>query len=299
VRGRAFKLRAGGLAPIALTITAPNDLAQQVPGKSTWWSFDLRTALDTGAPGTFAGHFPRWDETGCLIEIYDDADPTNWDAAKVVFGGGEDQIDDITGASKRNLTEIYDLIAGSNIWSCLVGVNYTDTGAVATDQITFTPWLLKGEQSIEDRFLRSSTVEVYAIDGANLLFTLTDTDTYLSTTLTAAVNDSDTVLPVVSSAGVAAGDFLAIEDEIVVVTNVPTGTSIAVTRAQLGTTAVAHNSGALITRSGADERGVFRMVKTGTSLLVPGNTYTVKVVIGYKAQTYTSSHQIIFLLNDV
>jgi hypothetical protein len=297
VRARAYRLRSGGLAPVALTISAPNDAAVAVPTKARWFSFDVRQGLNATTPGSFDTEFPQWDERGCLIEVYDDADVDNWDVAKVVFGGGEDQIDAITGADHRNLSDIYDLLTGSNVWMCLTGYNYTDTGAQATDTLEFAPFLLKGGQQVVDRFLRGATVAVYEVDGASALFTITDA--HLETSLTTAVNAGNTSLEVVSTAGFQGGDVIALDDELVTVTSVVDGTHLAVARGSLATVPASHTAGTAVTRSAADARGIFKCQKVGTAAMTVGNQYTVKVSIGYKNEVFTSTHQFTFVANDV
>lgn len=297
VRASAMKLRAGGLTPAALTISAPNDVAQAVGGESKWFTFDVRYALEQTAAGSFATNFPRWEENGCLVKIYDDGDPDNFDVAKVTFGGGEDQIDDITGADHRDLTQIFDAISGSAVWSCLTGYNYVDTGAQATDTLEFTPFLLRGDQQLLDDFLRGASVSVFNVDGSSPLFTIGDAA--LLTSLTAGINASATTLQLADTTGLNANEILAIEDELVQIVSVDSGTDITATRGYAGTTAVAHGNGVEVSRSAADDRGIFHCTKVNTTALVVGNVYTVKIDITYKAKTYTSTHQFTFLLNNV
>jgi hypothetical protein len=297
VKATAMKLRAGALAPAALTISAPNDVAQGVSGESKWFTFDVRHALEQTAAGSFAANFPRWEENGCLIKIYDDGDPDNFDVAKVTFGGGEDQIDEITGADHRDLTQIFDALGNSNVWSCLTGYNYVDTGAQATDTLEFTPFLLRGDQQLVDDFLRGASVSVFAVDGAAPLFTIGDAA--VLTTLAAGVSAGATTLALASTTGLAANQVAAIEDELVEIVSVDSATDVTVVRGHLGTTAVAHGSGVEFSRGAADDRGIFHCSKVNTTALVVGNVYTVKIDIGYKNKTYTSTHQFTFLLNNV
>lgn len=298
IRARAYKLRPGGLAPLALTISAANDVAVDaaVPGINAW-AFDVRHAMEQTAAGSFATAFPQWEEHGCLVVLYDDADAESWDAAKITFGGGEDQIDEIRGADRRNLTEIFDAITGANVYSCLTGYNYIDSGAQATDTLQFAPFLLKGDQQVNDRFLRSAVVSVYAVDGAAPLFTINDLA--LETSLTGSVTAGDAILPVADSSGFAVNDVVALENELVEVLAVPNGTSLQVARGHLGTTAAAHGSGVDVVRSAADGRGIFHVQKVDTSSMTVGNQYTVKITIGYQDRTYTSTHQFTFVMNDV
>lgn len=73
------------------------------------------------------------------------------------------------------------------------------------------------------------------------------TGTALQTTINegAEYSDSDTTLTVTSASGIVATDTLLIEEEILLVTNVSSA-NLTVTRAQSGTTAVAHANGTTV-----------------------------------------------------
>jgi hypothetical protein len=261
------------------------------------FTFDLAAALEAESAGSFATTFPRWNENAALFEFYDDGEPDNIDVCKIVFGGGEDQIDDITGADHRNLTDVYDTLVNRAVWTVRTGYNYVDTGAQATDTIVFTPFLQRGNQAITDRFLHSATVAVYAINGSTPLYTASDAA--LTTTLTGSVSTGDTVITVASTAGLVNADVLAVGDELLTVVSVNSGTQLTVARGALGTAAAAHSNGDELYRSAADAQGVFLCSRVNTSVLMFGQSYTLLASIRQGAETYTSSHTFQFVENDV
>lgn len=298
VRAQVWKLTIGGAALQAVALTPPFDICVGVSGQNRFWKFDVQHAVDQGgaAPGNFAALFPRWEEHGVLIKIYDSADATNnFDVAKLVFGGGEDQIDAITGADHRDLTQIFNEVSGGGVLAtCMLSFKYLFTGTRATDVLTFYPFLLLNGQVVVDEFLRTARVDIYAVNGVSPLFTVADGST--ETTLTAGIGVGQTTFSVASTAGFAAGDTLAIGDELVVVNGTPPGpTTLNVTRSL----AVTHDNGSAIWLSGADQRGVFEAARTDTNILVFGNNYTAKVTIGYKQLSYVSTHQFLFVANSV
>jgi hypothetical protein len=66
----------------------------------------------------------------------------------------------------------------------------------------------------------------------------------VQSTLSAGINNATTSIPVVSGANIANGNYIQIDSEILLVTAGGGTNSLTATRAQLGSTAVAHNSGA-------------------------------------------------------
>jgi hypothetical protein len=297
VRARAWKLRAGGLSPTSLTLSDPNDLCQTIPGTTKKFSFDIAAAMEAEAVGSFASNFPQWAENAVLIEIYDDGNADNIDEAKIVFGGGEDQIDEITGPDHLNLGDLFAQIAGKNVWSVLVGYDYDDTGDQSTDVLTFTPFLQKSAQAISDRFLKSASISVYAIDGSTPL--VTAADNALSMTISPGLGAGDGTVTVDDTTGVQVNDVLAIDDELVQVTSVDSSTVLSIDRGFDGTSAAAHGDGSELYRSAADAQGVFRCQITNTTSLTVGDNYSLSVSITYKDQSYTGLHQFLFELNDV
>lgn len=300
VRAQVWKLMPGGAPAQLIALSAPFDLCVATAGQNRFWTFDVKHAIDQGggAPGNFDALFPHWEEHALLVKVYDSADAsTNFDVAKLVFGGGEDQIDGITGSAHRNLTEIFDSITGGGVVAaCLLSFKYVDTGVRATDELYFYPFLLLNGQQVADRFLRTARVDIYDVNGVNPLFTVADGS--VETTITASIGDAQTVIPVLTTAGFNAGDVLAIDDELVTVNGTPPGpTTLNVIRSP--TTAAAHSNGAAIWKSGADPRGVFECIRTDTNILVYGQNYTAKVTVGYKQLQYVSTHQFLFLQNSV
>jgi hypothetical protein len=71
-------------------------------------------------------------------------------------------------------------------------------------------------------------------------------DISASTTLSAGINNSTTSIPVTSGTGFANGDYIQIDSEILHITAGGGTATLTATRAQLGTTAVAHSSGATV-----------------------------------------------------
>lgn len=299
VRAVVWKLIPGGAPAQLIALSAPFDLCVATGGQNRFWTFDVRHAVDQGggAPGNFDALFPRWEEHAVLIKVYDSADPSaNFDVAKLVFGGDQDQVDGITGSDHRNLTEIFNSISGGGVVAaCLLSFKYVNTGLRATDQLYFYPFLLLNGQQVSDRFLRTARVDIYDVNIVSPLFTISDGS--VETTLTASVSDAQTVFTVASTSGFSNGDVLALDDELVTVNGVPPGpTTLNVTRSL--TAAAAHSNGAAIWKSGADGRGVFECIRTNTNILVYGQNYTAKVTIGYKQLQYVSTHQFLFLQND-
>ena len=239
---------------------------------------------------------PRWHENAAVIEFYDDGEPTVIDLCKIVIGGGEDQIDSITGPDHINLGDVYTAISGSSIWTARTGFNYTDTDDQSTDTISFTPFLQRGSEAVVDGFLHSATIGVYAVDGG-LLYDATDQA--LSTTVTGGLTLGGTTLVVADTSGYNAGDTIASGEELISITTVDSGTQLTVTRGTNGTIAAAHGDGEEVYRGAADSQGVFLCEKLGTSAMSFGSTYTLLVTITYRDESYTSSHSFSFVENDV
>lgn len=296
-RAKVWKLLAGNVAPSSITLSAANDQLVAIPGVPRMFVFDLHAAMEAESSGSFAATFPRWTENAALFEFYDDAEPENIDVAKITFGGGEDQIDEITGPDHRNLTEIYDALLNRAVWTVRTGYNYVDTGSQVTDTISFTPFLQRGNQAVTDRFLRSASVSVYNINGSTPLYTAQDDA--LTTTLSSAVAPGDAVWSVASTAGLAPTEILAIGGELVTIVSVDSGTQLTVTRASAGTSAESHGIGAEAWRSAADTQGVFLCSKIDTSALTYGQSYTLLATITHAGVSYTSSHTFQFVQNDV
>lgn len=299
VRCRVWRLRHDGNAALSISLGS-NDLPQALTNQARVWTFDPAYAIEQqGGSGAFNNEFPFYDENGMLVQFYDDTDPDNTDWCKLVFGGGEDEIDFIGGADKRNLTEIYNAIIGSGaLAASLLGFEYDDTGSQNTDTLIFHPFLLINGQVIEDAFLHSAVVEVFEVDGSSALFTVTDPPNWQDS-LQAAVNATTTSFIVVNTTGLASGHILAVGDELVEVVNVVSATELQVARGAGGTTAQSHSSAAEIWRSGSDARGVFSAAKTDTTDLIYNRSYTAKVRIRWKAIEYVTTHQFLFRENDV
>jgi hypothetical protein len=300
VRCAAFKLLPDNSAPAVLALGAFN-AAVAVPGESRVFRFDPAWAYESNnGAGSFNAQFPFYDEHALLIKFYDDADPSvNADWSKLVFGGGEDEIDFIGGTDKRDLTEIYNAIMGSGaLAAALLGFEYIDTNNQATDTLIFHPFLLINGQVVQGPFLHTASVGVYEVDGTAPLFTVTDTPPYAST-LSSAVNAVVTVFNLPSTVGLVAGQILAVDDELVQIVSVDNATQITVTRGVQSTTPAAHSMGAEIWRSGADGRGIFSASKVDTSALIYNRSYTARVTIRWKTIEYVSTHQFLFRENDI
>lgn len=299
VRARVLKLLAGGLTGEALDITGYETCTPQPLLRC--YSIDIGYAYEqANGAGTFATKFPPYEEHALLIEIYDDANADNRDINKLVFGGGEDQVDAITGDDHRDLTSIYNRLGSSTVSMCLLGFEYTDTGVPANDLIGFYPSLQVNGAAITDKFLHHATVELYEVDGVSPIFVGTDTPLY-SQLLSAPLGSSAGAvqLTIASTTGLSAGKILACDNELMTVVTVDSPTLVTVTRASLGTTRAYHSAGAEVWITGADSRGIFKVVKTGASDLVFETNYTVKVSITWKGSSYLSIHQFLFRENDV
>lgn len=300
VRARLVKLLPGDFPGEPLGVTG-YDVCVAEPLLLRGYSFDAAKAYEnSNGVGTFATKFPPFEEHALVVEIYDDANPENRDINKIVLGGGEDQIDEITGADHRDLTQIYNRLGSSTVSMCLLGFEYTDTGVPANDLIGFYPSLQVNGAAITDKFLHHATIELYEVDGVSPIFVGTDTPLY-SQLLSAPLGSSAGAvqLTVPSTTGLTAGKILACDNELMTVVTVDSPTLVTVTRASLGTTRVAHSAGAEVWISGADARGIFKVVKTGASDLVFETNYTVKVSITWKGASYISTHQFLFRENDV
>ncbi len=299
VRARASKLLPGSLTDEALDLTGYNVCTPHVYLRC--YKFDVAEAYENAnGTGTFATKFPPYEEHALLIEIYDDANSENRDINKIVFGGGEDQIDEITGVDHRDLTSIYNRLGASTVSMCLLGSRYTATGVPANDLIGFYPALQVNGAAITDKFLHHATVELYEVDGVSPIFVGTDTPLYsqlLSAPLGSGAGAVQLTVP--STTGLTAGKILACDNELMTVVTVDSPNLVTVTRGSLGTTRAAHSAGAEVWISGADARGIFNVVKTGASDLVFETNYTVKVSITWKGTSYVSIHQFLFRENDV
>jgi len=299
VRARLLKLIPGGLTGEALDITGYDVCTPEVLLRC--YSIDVASAYESAnGAGTFAVKFPPYEEHAMLVEIYDDANAENRDLNKLVFGGGEDQIDAITGDDHRDLTQIYNRLGSSTVSMCLLGFEYTDTGVPANDLIGFYPSLQVNGAAITDKFLHHATVELYEVDGVSPIFVGTDTPLY-SQLLSAPLGSGAGAvqLSIASTTGLTAGKILACDSELMTVVTVDSPTLVTVTRASLGTTRAAHSAGAEVWITGADARGIFKIVKTGASDLVFETNYTVKVSVTWKGASYISTHQFLFRENDV
>ena len=204
VRVAAYKLQNNNLTPIVLSLTG-FDVAVGVPGETRVFSFDIAFAYDqANGAGAFNTQFPLYDEHALVLKFYDDADAAvNFDWNKLVFGGGEDHIDNITGIDHRDLTEIYNAVVGSGaLAACLLGFEYQDTGSQTTDTLVFHPYLLINGQNVVDEFLHTATVQIFEVDNNTPLFTVQDTPPF-SSTLASTMNISTTLMQLPSTAGLA------------------------------------------------------------------------------------------------
>jgi hypothetical protein len=103
VRARLLKLLPGGLTGEALDITGYDVCTSETLLRC--YSIDVAYAYESAnGAGTFATKVPPYEEHAMIVEIYDDANAENRDLTKIVFGGGEDQVDNITGDDHRDLT---------------------------------------------------------------------------------------------------------------------------------------------------------------------------------------------------
>ena len=300
VRCSVFKLQHQNLVPVAMPLGAFN-AATVVPGETRVFTFDPAFAYDQqNGAGAFQTLFPAYEEHALIVKFFDDLDASvNFDWNKLVFGGGEDHVDNITGVDHRDLTTIYNAIVGSGaLAACLLGFEYDDTGSQTTDTLTFHPYLLINGQVVIDEFLHTASVEVFEVDAASALFTVQDTPPFAST-LASAMNAVTTLLQVPSTAGLVPGQVLAVDDELVSIDSVDSGTDLTVTRGVQSTTAATHSLGAEIWRSGSDQRGVFSAAKTDTTDLVYNENYVARVTIRWKDVTYVSTHQFLFRENDI
>jgi hypothetical protein len=301
VRAKVTKLEGGNIADTEIVISATNNQCVQMPGETQWFSFDVRAAMEADTPGSFATAFPEWEHHAVTVKVYDDADPTNFDCNKITFGGTEDQMDEIRGPDRLSLADLNDSIAAnSDLWSVLVGYNYDNDGNAADQTlhtISFSPFLLNKGETVLSRKMRSAQVEIFETDGTTPLMTMIDQA--LETTLTNPIGISDTAIVVGDTTGMQSGDVLTIEDELISVTSVDSGTDLTVARGVNGTVAAAHGAGQVVYRSAADQQGVFHVSQLDTSALVVGTTYTLSAAITMGGETFRSTHRFLFAENEV
>jgi len=99
---------------------------------------------------------------------------------------------------------------------------------------------------------------------ANLLKPTTTT-----TTLSAGITAVDTTLTVASATGLTIGDYLRLGNELMFIDSI-SGTSVTVTRAQCGTTAVVHSGGATVTLINEDGFQILQYFDSGEALTIQG-----------------------------
>ena len=115
------------------------------------------------------------------------------------------------------------------------------------------------------------------------------------TALGATASSTDTTLNVVSSSGFGIGLYVKIDNEIMLITGIPSSTTLTVLRGQLSTTAAAHQSEAPITLA-TDQRGDTRSALTpdigafeGPQTVTPISLGTLPITQSTLGQAYTST----------
>jgi len=93
--------------------------------------------------------------------------------------------------------------------------------------------------------------------------------TGISTTLSAGITAEDTSLTVASATGLTVGDYLRIGNELMFIDAI-SGTTVTVTRAQCGTTAIVHSGGATVTLINEDGFQILQYFDSGEELTIQG-----------------------------